>query len=61
MKALVRTFPGVFSRMPQLLDQIGDGAYDVQWDVNRSRVQGGLPHERPRLYIVGVLHSASSQ
>ena len=54
---LLRHHPGDFALiLKELLaiqDASGEPMYDVQYSILNSRIQGGLPQNRERIYIVG--------
>ncbi len=53
---LVQQFPELFQCLLAML-RVND-TYEVKWDIMHTLVHGGLPQQRTRVYVVGVLRSA---
>ncbi|CAE6969783.1 bsp6IM [Symbiodinium sp. CCMP2592] len=49
------SFPTEFGDLLTVLRGINEGAYNVMWDTLRADLHGGIPQNRSRLYIVGIL------
>ena len=55
--ALVSDFKDVFEAIMSLLQSMAGSKYEVHWDLRNTKIHGGLPQNRTRLFIVGILKS----
>ena len=55
--ALVSDFGDVFEAIISALQSVAGSKYEVHWDLRNSRLHGGLPQNRTRVFIVGILKS----
>ena len=55
--ALVSDFSDVFEAIISTLQSMAGSKYEVHWDLRNTRIHGGLPQDRTRIYVVGILKS----
>ena len=50
-------FKDVFEAIMSLLQSMAGSKYEVHWDLRSTKIHGGLPQNRTRVFIVGILKS----
>ena len=50
------SFYGILAKLESIRDDDGARVYQTEWRVLDTKIHGGLPQSRPRVYIVGALH-----
>ena len=55
---LAQGFPEKFNIMIDILRKVNSAAYNVMWEEMETDRHGGLPQNRKRLFIVGILREA---
>ena len=51
------TFAAIVDTLRAMVTANGNLAYEVFWRTLNTSVQGGLPQNRPRVYVIGILRS----